>query len=654
MVWCLKTELVDDFKKMLVSGELTPEKLNNMTSDQRRALFSDRLGGLENAKKINTLFEKKLLLKNTKQGMISWAKSVMKGETASSRDIISRIRKMDERILDPKEQEIFLSDLASKKLGIDITFDQAKEITELSHKIDALSEKDLTNRRNRIEYGESIIDLEEHLHKIAGKKMSVADNIYNVVNLPRTVMTTADLSAPLRQGWGMMSRKEFYSSFKEMFKYAISEKAYKELRADIITRETFDLMKKGKLRITKMSDKLTEREEAYMSNLLDKVPIIRGSERAYLGFLNKLRADVFDNLYYAARQKGVIGKDIKADEKIIKDIAEVVNNFTGAGNIGKHDRYGGAALLLNAILFSPRKTIATINKFNPVKYAQLSSFARKEALRQLMGSLTISATVIALAVAFFDADFEWNPTSADFGKIKLGDTRIDVSGGEASYMTLLARLATGTVKSSTTGLTRELGRGFGKQSRYDIAAKWLRNKLSPTASFFGDMMAGENAIGEPFEVGKASRDRMMPLVIGDIIELMQNDPQNAFTASVMNLFGASVQSYSLGSNWQSSTSKKLTAFKQKVGERAFNEANNMYNAKYKEAYLKIKDTKEYLNMKDEDQKSVIGRIRKDIQKKVLLTYGFKYKIDRRTKAETTRIKRMAGFAMKKRKVSDII
>jgi hypothetical protein len=74
------------------------------------------------------------------------------------------------------------------------------------------------------------------------------DKLLEALNLPRSIMATADLSAPFRQGIFTAARnpKMFAKNFGKMFKYAFSEKAYRNLKADIITSPNYNLYQKYK------------------------------------------------------------------------------------------------------------------------------------------------------------------------------------------------------------------------------------------------------------------------------------------------------------------------------------------------------------------------------------------------------------------------
>jgi hypothetical protein len=115
---CLPKQQVERFVKALREGRIIPETLAEMSSKERRSFFSEIVGP-EDAASVNSLFESKLLLKNQKAGMVTWAKTVAGLKEPARRSMIERIERM-EKVLDPKEEAMFLEDLASQKLGTDV------------------------------------------------------------------------------------------------------------------------------------------------------------------------------------------------------------------------------------------------------------------------------------------------------------------------------------------------------------------------------------------------------------------------------------------------------------------------------------------------------------------------------------------------------
>lgn len=529
--FCLVKDLATKFKQMIKSGEIDINKLSDMSSSERRKFFSDILGE-RNAKEVNALFESKLLLKNQKKGLVNWAKQITGMKPEVKRDIVSRIEKMD-NVLNPEDEEAFLQDLASKRLGTDITIDEAKKIVDLSNKINSL--KDFTNTSERINYGRAKLELSEYVNSLNPTRASLATNI---AGIPRSLMASLDLSAPLNQGFGMISRKEFYNSFGSMLKYAASKNQFANLQADIITRPTYNMAKKAGLRLTDLGTNLEKREEQFMTNLLDKVPGISASQRAYTGFLNKLRMDVFDNLVKRAESAG---EDIGIGSPVLEDLAKVVNNFTGGARVGKIE---GAVPALNAMFFSPRKITSTLNILNPVNYIspKISPTARKAAIRQLIGSISISAGLISLARLLGSDEPETDPRSTNFGKIKLGDTTMDITGGNSTYITLLSRLLSGEIKNQK-GKIVPLGNKIGQTSGSSLIGQAIRYKLSPNASLLVDSLTGANAIGEPKTIPQSVLDRFKPMFINSLVELIQSDTKGKLLFGLGALFGGGVNTY---------------------------------------------------------------------------------------------------------------
>jgi len=612
--FCLPEEITNKLKKAIKSGEIDIEKLSSASSEYRVNFFKQFMNE-RNAKEVVALFESKLLLKNQKRGLVTWAKQILGMKPAVERDIISRIMRMD-KILNPENEKSFLRELASKKLGADITIEEANKIAEMSKKVSEL--KNYTDTQGRIKYGRARMDLVDYVNKLSGKK---ANLVKNIIGLPRAVLATLDLSAPLNQGWGMLSRKEFYKNISTMFKALKNEDNFLNIQAEIMTRDTFKRAKKAGLRINDLGENLELREEAFMTTLLDKVPGVSASQRAYTSFLNKLRMDVFDDLLSKAE---IAGEDVGLGSKDLEDIANVVNAFTGG--------YGQTNALVNAALFSPRKLQSTIKMIDPRTYTdpKTSKTARKAATRNLLGSLAIIATILKLAdvLGGDNIEIEEDPRSSDFGKIKTGNTRLDVSGGNASYATLISRLLTQKTKSTNTGVISKLGYGFGSPTSFDVSVNFVRNKFSPLFSLIVDSFSGENSIGEKKTIPQSVVDRFKPMFINSIYELYKDDSTGAFGKAVLTvpaLFGAGLSTYSISENWQDKTSQEMTQFKASVGEEKFNEANQKYNKIISEEITALKKTDKYQALSSEDKLKEISDIKDEAKKDIFKEYNFKKK-----------------------------
>lgn len=546
--YCLPSEYTDKFLDALRSGEITPDKLNSFQTSEERRAFLEPIVGKENVNEVNALIESKLLLKNWKAGMIDAMKSLAGLKPETRTDLITKIERM-EKYLTPDEQNRFYQDIASQKLGTEITVKEAEEITKRTKKIQEMKQEFLDNptEEGRLKMGKEMVDLIDYVKSINPTNQHL---ILELANLPRALMATADFSAPFRQGWGLMTTKEFWKNLPNMFRYAFDQDAYRALQADLITRPNYDLMRKSKLRISAVAQDITQREEDFTSKIFEKVPglgrIFKGSEYAYSGFLSKVRADVFDNLIQAAQLKG---EDVSSKSQVPKDIAEVINNFSGSGNLGRNDQFAGAVPLLNAIFFAPRKIAAMMNMFNPYTYVKLSPTARIAAIRNLFGSIAATAAVLSLARLFGDDDtVEENPLSSDFGKIRVGNTRYDVSGGNAGYISLISRLITNKTKSTSTGAVQKLGEGYKATTGKDLILQFATNKLSPLGSFAMQLASRKDFNGKPINVPKEIMNRFIPLVIQDIAKVAKDDPTQVVPTLILGSLGVGIGNYNNQTN----------------------------------------------------------------------------------------------------------
>ncbi len=383
----------------------------------------------------------------------------------------------------------------------------------------------------------------EFIETVLGKRDSftkMAEAGYQLANIPRSVMASVDLSAPFRQGLFLISHpKKFFGSFLNMFKSFGSEKAFKATQEAIVKKPTFDLMQDSKLALTEMDNILTLREERFMSNWAEKIPVvgkvIRASGRAYTGFLNKLRADVFEDLITKADNLGLTPR---SNPDLVKEIANFVNIASGRGSLGKLQP---AATALNSFFFSPRLMASRLTLLNPVYYVKADPFVRKEALKSLLtvaGGLT---TILGLS-KLAGAEVEIDPRSSDFAKIKIGNTRIDLAGGTQQYVRMAAQLITGKYVSSTTGKEITLGEGYKPLTRMDILLRQVEAKEAPIFSFLTDLMRGQDYAGQPINITNEVASRFYPMAIGDIVDISKDDP-TLLPISVLGIFGVGVQTY---------------------------------------------------------------------------------------------------------------
>ena len=362
-------------------------------------------------------------------------------------------------------------------------------------------------------------------------------------NLPRAFMSSFDFSAPFRQGIFLGTRHpiRFAQSFPDMFKSFGSEKSYNVLMDSIKSKPNFNLMQESHLALTDLSNLTTNREEKFMSTFAEKIPLIgkgiRASSRAYNAFLSKLRADVFEDLVAKAEKQGL--KPFE-DPTLTNAIAEYINFSTGRGSLY---RLKYSAQILNAGFFSPRLISSRLHILNPYTYINPTTpaFVRKEALVTLLTMGAYTGTLLGLA-KLGGAKVGGDPRSADFGKIIIGNSRIDIAGGLQQYMRMSYQIASGEYKSTTSNKVIKLGKGFKPLTVYEILMRQIESKEAPLLSFATTLAKQQDYRGKPVNVTKEVMERFTPMVIGDLIDILKEDPR-LLPLAPLNAFGFGVQTY---------------------------------------------------------------------------------------------------------------
>lgn len=424
------------------------------------------------------------------------------------------------------------------------------------------------------------------------KKSNIAAEAFN---FPRAVMASWDASAPLRQGLGLIHKPAFWKSLGPMFKSWGSEEAFQLAQKEIGDRPLFktrvgpvnpltgqpkilpSFADDAGLKLTDLTD-LTKREESMMSTWAEKVPGVRPSNRAYTTFLNKLRADTFEDL---VKQGKVFGANAEVDLPLARELANFVNIASGRGNLGKLE---SSAVALNSLMFSPRLMAARLKMMDPRLYLMGAPQVRKEALKSLFAIAAAGNTITQLG-AMAGGTVSNDPASSDFGKLKIGNTRIDPYGGFQQYVVAANRLfrppgaRIDGLEEANTGLVpfdSAMGMLGGKgqeihsttnTNEYDlwnakgpydpnwgsVAARFARGKANPVVGFALSLVLGKKELtGEDMDFSNLNpmensiAQRFIPIIIQDLYELSQTDelpPEIKALVGAGAAFGMGTQTY---------------------------------------------------------------------------------------------------------------
>jgi hypothetical protein len=184
---------------------------------------------------------------------------------------------------------------------------------------------------------------------------------------------------------------------------------------------------------------------------------------------------------------------------------------------------------VNSAFFSLRALKANVDFLTAHQLPETFSgpgtdLSRELAAKNLVQTAVGMAAILATAHAIRPDAVELDPRSSDFGKIKVGDTRFDMSGGMGSLLTFAARLATAKSKSTTTHRVTELDSGkFGGKTRLDVVHDFFENKLSPAASIIRDYLKGQDREGNAPTVGSVANNLGTPLPIANVFIAMLAD-----------------------------------------------------------------------------------------------------------------------------------
>lgn len=385
-------------------------------------------------------------------------------------------------------------------------------------------------------------------------------------NVSRAVLTSMDLSALLRQGgfisFGNPARAakalgvglRSVASHVPFLKKLAGKNYARDLQREMIMGDGARARERAGLHVSRIEGDLAAQEEAVATNLVQRLagrkvtiknfPFVLGakavqaSQEAYTVMLNKLRVDTYDAMVRALDNPTL-------DE--MKAVANYVNVATGRPKLNQ--TLERSADLMNTVFFAPRYALSRFqllggqplwkNAFNPE--TKTAARARRLILKEY-GKYAVGI-LSALGLGLLAGGvIERDRRSSDFGKLRFGNTRLDLASGLIQPIVMMSRLMSGEQKQLKDGKIRKSG-------IYPLVG-FLRSKLSPLASTMVDIAARTNIIGENTDVSTADgRWRVLsrlfvPISFGEAVDAIaeQGVPRGT-VFTLFNLLGAGTQTF---------------------------------------------------------------------------------------------------------------
>ena len=568
--------LKDDIKKLhnAIKDKGGLSALRGMTADERIKFFADYIdmkGHTETAEWFNRQIEQRLFIPNQIQATKDWIKRLEKKgrPIKQQKALIDRISAKKD-VMSPKESRQYMESVAKQVMGFEIDRADAKKLFDLSTSINQLKKKllsvkpdyytlktadlaklDEETKKLRVELGEKILEFQDEYDRISlkaqdaviergGKGKQIVEGVSKFAGNLKSAKATLDISGTFRQLLGTLTinPKSWVGSAGAGVKVMLGKPDIaKSMMVELVTRPNALNGNYDSFGI-----EVGIKEEAFPESWITKnVGVARRSDAAMNISMQTARANLFDWMW--ERSNG--------DVKLLKTqkVGEAINAVTGRGKIAvlvSKDETQNK--LMNNMLFAPKWLASRIETLTDLWWIRHYGEVTPKGIRAraAVGNLVILAVLTSLLKAIAwglddEDERDWweflqstfDARSTDFGKIKLGTTRFDLSAGTAGIYTLIARLLSGKTVTGS-GVKQDV-------DRWKVIGNFINGKGSPSVRLGKELVENlgwgllgteqpEHFGGDKFkwntpgEVGKNLIDWFLPITIANIYETTRNSP----------------------------------------------------------------------------------------------------------------------------------
>ena len=645
---CLPKPNREKLATALRSRELSIERLYGLSSADRAKVLGSYVGQ-DFANLVNAKFEQAMVSRQ-KNALKGWIESATKAKDPIRRDMMKKVERIKE-VLTPDEEAGFLNDLANDKLGLNVTEEEAQNIMTLHTVANDLGAKITPEMprgsEERMAFGFAVDQFKQYVGnlKLEAEAMGIGERIkmknwgkdlVDLAAVAKSMVATLDNSFVGRQGikvlftnptvWG----KTVASSLKDFGKALFAKSnglfsgyddaAMSAIRADIYSRPN---AMAGKYNAAKNGYGLNVlHEEAFPTSLPEKVPLLgrlfKASETAFGGSALRMRADLADAVIAHAEQ---LEMDVM-DETTASALGSLVSSLTGRGGLGKWEAVGKP---INAAFFSIKFLKSNLDTLTAHAFdAQMTPEVRKMAIKNLLKIGAGISAILVMADKLNPGSVGWDPRKGRFGKIRIGQNDIDVTGGMGGLVQFGSRIfsvhdgvpGSWTYSQGTGKWSNMTDAQYGERTLLDYIEQFFEGKLSPAAGALRDIAKGQNFEGQKPTPGTVLKGLTVPISADTIVQGLQNNDDHMLTVALMELFGFSTTGTTMrgyGKKWQ-----KLQG---KVDQPTYAKALKTVTANFNARAQKLQNTSQWKRWTTEERNKELDKIRAEESDRIFNRYG---------------------------------
>ena len=283
-------------------------------------------------------------------------------------------------------------------------------------------------------------------------------------------------------------------------------------------------------------------EEAFPeSGFLERIPgfgrLHRAAQDAFTAMAYRNRMDIYDIMHDIMVKSGI-------ENPTNRGLGTFVNSLTSRGSLGRFEQAGN---VVNNVLFSGRKLRSDFDFLTAhLGSKKVDPFLKKKAAINLLRTVSGTSAILTLSSIVLPGSVNMNPTNSDFGQIKVGDTRFDVTGGMRWLPILAMRMFDGIqVNLGGQRIFPKDGYIGGGKGAIDVLTNFYENKLSPALQIAMDIARGRTKFdNEELNFWRELEEATVPLPIQNIWEGADNNKRaNLALIIILDALGVSSNTF---------------------------------------------------------------------------------------------------------------